>query len=117
MDLNKSNIDNLEERRILKKIISLAIALCFLSSILLYVPMLTVRADTLVGDLNGDGHVNILDAVLASNYFGWNSTNANWTVHVDPTYPNFTPSMADLNGDGVINILDLIILAQNFQTA
>jgi len=101
----------------LKKIISLAIVLCFLSSMLLWVPMLTVRADPLVGDLNGDGHVNILDAVLAANYFGWNSSNPNWNANVSSTYPNFLPSMADLNGDGVINILDLIILAQNFQTA
>jgi parallel beta-helix repeat protein len=54
------------------------------------------------GDVNLDGIVNILDAILTGNDFlkvwcqlGWNPRT-------------------DLNGDGVVNILDLIILANNF---
>jgi hypothetical protein len=54
------------------------------------------------GDLNADGIVNILDAVLLSNAFysvpGTSSWNAN----------------ADINGDNVVNILDAIILANHF---
>jgi len=85
----------------LKKIISLAIVLCLLSSMLLLVPILTVRA-TLVGDVNGDGHVNILDAILVANAFL--ST---------PSSPNWNPK-ADINGDGVVNILDAILVADHF---
>jgi hypothetical protein len=57
---------------------------------------------TIPGDINGDGTVNILDAVLLSNAFL--ST---------PGSPNWNPN-ADINGDGVVNILDAIILANHF---
>ena len=56
----------------------------------------------LVGDINGDGVVNILDAILLADAFGSVPGNTNWN-------PN-----ADLNGDGVVNILDAILLANNF---
>jgi hypothetical protein len=54
------------------------------------------------GDINGDGTVNILDAILLSNAFLSTPKSANWN-------PN-----ADINGDGVINILDAIIMSNNF---
>lgn len=56
----------------------------------------------LIGDLNGDGVVNLLDAIILGNAFG--ST---------PTSPNWNPN-ADLNGDGHVNILDSIILGSHF---
>ncbi len=61
-----------------------------------------VEARPLIGDVNGDGVVNILDAILLSNAFGKNST-----------HPKFDPD-ADLNSDGVVNILDAITLASHF---
>jgi parallel beta-helix repeat protein len=57
---------------------------------------------TIPGDINGDGTVNILDAVLLANAFL--ST---------PGSPNWNPN-ADINGDGIVNILDAIILANHF---
>jgi hypothetical protein len=54
------------------------------------------------GDLNGDNHVGIDDAIIMSNAFG--STNG--TLSYNP--------LADLNGDGIINILDTIMLASLF---
>jgi hypothetical protein len=54
------------------------------------------------GDLNGDGVVNILDAILLAN-----------AVDSTPGSPNWNP-LADLNGDGVVNILDAIIFGNNF---
>ena len=54
------------------------------------------------GDLNGDGVVNILDAILMSLAYG--ST---------PGAPNWNPD-ADLNGDNVVNILDAILLGNYF---
>lgn len=53
-------------------------------------------------DFNGDGHVNLLDAILMSNAFGTTTASLNWNA----TY--------DLNNDGAINILDMIILGKNF---
>jgi hypothetical protein len=61
-----------------------------------------VEARPLIGDVNGEGVVNILDAIRLSNAFGKNST-----------HPKFDPD-ADLNSDGVVNILDAITLANHF---
>ncbi|MGA3191841.1 MAG: dockerin type I domain-containing protein [Candidatus Bathyarchaeia archaeon] len=57
---------------------------------------------TIPGDINGDGTVNILDAIGLANSFLTNPSSANWN-------PN-----ADINGDNVVDILDAIILANNF---
>jgi parallel beta-helix repeat protein len=59
-----------------------------------YVPVL--------GDLNLDGWVNLLDAIEAASAFGSYPGHPNWN------------SQADLNHDNVANILDTIILANNF---
>jgi len=56
------------------------------------------------GDLNGDGTVNILDAIILSNAFGSTPGSTNWN-------PN-----AELNGDNTVNILDAILLSNNFGT-
>jgi hypothetical protein len=60
------------------------------------------NARAILGDLNGDGIVNIKDAIVAANAFG-----------SSPGSPNWNPD-ADLNGDGKINIIDFILLAANF---
>lgn len=57
---------------------------------------------TIPGDVNGDGIVNILDAITLANSFFATPASSNWN-------PN-----ADINGDGVVNILDAIILANHF---
>jgi parallel beta-helix repeat protein len=56
----------------------------------------------LFGDINKDGFVDILDAILLSVAFS--STPAN---------PEWNPQ-ADINKDGVVDILDAIILSGNF---
>lgn len=62
----------------------------------------TVRQNTLLGDINGDGVVDIYDAILLSNAF--NTT---------PSSPKWNPN-ADLNGDGAVDIYDAIIMANHF---
>lgn len=57
---------------------------------------------SLIGDVNQDGVVNVLDLVKVVMTFG-----------SDPTMPNWNPA-CDLNGDNVIDILDLAIVAANF---
>jgi PKD repeat protein len=62
----------------------------------------TVANSTLIGDINGDGIVNILDAILLSNAFNTKPGDQYWNPK------------ADLNGDGTVNILDAIILSNDF---
>jgi hypothetical protein len=57
---------------------------------------------TITGDINGDGRVDILDAIALSNSFLKRQGQA-----------GFNPA-ADINQDGVVNILDAIQLANNF---
>jgi hypothetical protein len=57
---------------------------------------------TIPGDINGDGVVDILDAIKLSLAFGLTLTSPRWNPY------------ADLNSDGVVNILDAIILANHF---
>jgi len=54
------------------------------------------------GDVNTDGTVNIVDALLISQYY----------VSLGP-YP-FDESVADVNGDKMINIIDALLVAQYY---
>ena len=56
-----------------------------------------VIPDTLMGDTNGDGSINIFDLVVLQNYL------ADDTVEIDL-------DAADINGDGIVNIYDLVAL-------
>jgi hypothetical protein len=62
----------------------------------------SLQVTLVVGDINLDGTVNILDAILLANAFGSVPGNSTWNPK------------ADLNNDGTVNILDAIILASNF---
>ena len=50
--------------------------------------------ETIVGDANGDGIVNILDLVLVASQIGESGK-----------------TVADINGDGTVNIQDLVVIA------
>ncbi len=56
----------------------------------------------LIGDLNTDGIVDILDAVQAASAFGFYPGHPRWN------------GQADLNHDNEVDIFDIIILANNF---
>jgi hypothetical protein len=53
---------------------------------------------TTIGDVNGDGIVNILDVVMASRIYDSHRGSPNWNP------------VCDFNGDGRINILDLVTI-------
>jgi len=57
---------------------------------------------TLRGDLNGDGKVDIFDALILAMAFGTSPGQPNWN------------SVADIKQDDTIDILDAIILSNNF---
>ena len=54
----------------------------------------TTSSESLKGDVNGDGVVNIQDLVLVASNYGQTGEN-----------------VADINGDGVVHIIDMIIVA------
>ena len=56
----------------------------------------------MVGDVNGDSHVDILDVALVDRSFGSNRDGQNYN------------SASDLNNDGKIDILDLAIVCGVF---
>ena len=55
-----------------------------------------------LGDVNHDGNVDIVDALLVAQY----------TVDLDPQ--PFYPEQADVNEDGLINIIDALLIAQYY---
>lgn len=56
----------------------------------------------LLGDINLDGFVDVMDAIQAANSFGSSPGQSNWN------------EAADFNRDSIVDIYDLIILAGNF---
>ena len=53
----------------------------------------------ILGDVNGDFHINVLDVVALMQYI------------LNPQdYPDFPIEKADMNGDGVANVLDAVAL-------
>jgi len=56
----------------------------------------------ILGDVNGDGMVDIFDVVLIAIAFGSKPGDDNWNA------------IADLNNDGIVDIFDVVLLAQNF---
>ena len=63
------------------------------------------KTETITGDTNNDGVVDIFDVVVAALAFG--------TKPGDPHWNHF----ADINGDGTVNIYDLVSIARNFGEA
>ena len=56
----------------------------------------------LLGDVNNDGFIDIVDALLTAQYY----------VGLDPT--GFHPELADVNADGFIDIVDALLIAQYY---
>jgi hypothetical protein len=59
----------------------------------------TVR---LLGDVNGDGRVDMKDIAMVARAFGSTSSSPNWNP------------AADINGDGTVSMKDIAIVARNF---
>ena len=55
-----------------------------------------------MGDVNGDGHVNILDAVVLSLAWSGKPSDPQWNIKTD------------LNHDGIINLLDGVRASVNW---
>ncbi len=66
--------------------------------------LVEVALEMMPGDANGDGMINVLDAILVGNYY----------VGDSPEFICF--DNADVNSDGVIDILDIIAIINIFQS-
>ena len=62
--------------------------------------IIILGTEHLIGDINHDGAINILDAVEFAHAFGSTPSGPRWNLH------------ADLNGDNTINILDATMLSK-----
>ena len=67
--------------------------------------VLTIR---LLGDINGDGKVDITDVATAAKAFGSKPGNPRWNPDADITGIEY------LVPDGVVNIMDIALIAKNF---
>jgi hypothetical protein len=63
---------------------------------------------SIVGDINLDGHVTILDVVLAASQYMLKSS--------DPHYNSTIVGRADYNLNGVVDIMDLVTIVKNYGT-
>ena len=60
--------------------------------------------DKRMGDVNGDGHCDVVDLLLFANTWGLSKGNASYDQR------------CDLNGNNTVNVVDLLILADTFGT-
>jgi archaellum component FlaC len=70
--------------------------------LVLFILILGSAVFALTGDVNNDGAVNIIDALLTAQY------------SVGLPLSNFDTSAADVNGDCVVNIIDGLLIAQYY---
>jgi hypothetical protein len=67
--------------------------------------------DHLLGDLNRDGVVNILDVNIVSAAYGSHGPNYDYTG--EPASPNWNP-VADLTNSNVVNALDMALVLSEY---
>ena len=92
-----------EGRYLQKRLVSIMLlSMIVLGFSLLVLGVQLTRADALVGDLNGDGKVDVKDLAILAKAFGSSPSNPRWN------------SACDLNGDGIVDILDAGIILKNF---
>ena len=75
--------------------------LAILALVVLAVAVAVCPAKAILGDINGDGKVDMKDIAIVAKAFG-----------ATPSGPRWNPA-ADVNGDSVVNMLDIAIVASN----
>lgn len=73
-----------------------------LLSIGIFSVVVVARTRSILGDVNGDGIIDITDVVIVALAFGTEVGDPDWNA------------LADLNNDWVIDIVDIVIIAINF---
>ena len=101
----------------MRKSISLAtIFLVCMASVLPMVLMAkpTKAADPLLGDVDGNGVVDIHDLAEAAKAYGsYGPDGPDHQVPGTPASSNWNPA-ADFDGNNIVDILDLLVIVKNF---
>ena len=85
----------------MKKIIAITLALVFAFGMLCAVPASAAGADTVYGDVNGDGSVTPLDAIILMRYLsGWSGYSIDTAA-------------SDIDLSGSVNAKDSVILIRH----
>jgi hypothetical protein len=77
------------------KAVGILVLFCIVLS---YIP----HVHAIAGDINGDGKVDVADALLLAKAFGSNPSSPSWNAN------------ADLDGNGIVDIFDALLLVSNF---
>jgi len=85
-----------------KTINGITLAILFVAFAMLAFSLQRAKANGLIGDVDGNGVVNMDDLRLAAKAFGSTSTSPRWNPD------------ADINLDGKIDMKDLYIIVANF---
>jgi len=87
-----------------KRVLSCLLLSLLFSSLLIFAVQFRTgsSATAILGDINGDGSVNLLDLRILASAFGSGSVDPRWN------------SNADINGDGKVDLGDLVILAAHY---
>ncbi len=94
---------NLGERKLVKRIIlRIALVLIVFNVTMFAFSIHPANACGIVGDLNGDGTVNMDDLFIVAEAYGSYLGHPRWN------------SRADINGDDEVNIVDLFLIAKHF---
>jgi endoglucanase len=75
--------------------------LAILALAVLVVAVAVCPAKAILGDVNGDGKVDMKDIAIVAKAFG-----------ATPSAPRWNPA-ADVNGDMAVNMVDIAIVASN----
>lgn len=71
-------------------------------------------ADPLLGDVDGNGVVDIRDLAEAAKAYGsYGPDGPNHQVPGTPASSNWNP-VADFDGNNIVDILDLLVIVKNF---
>ena len=78
-------------------------------ALLALLPAVVLADGLMEGDFNGDGHVNIIDAMNVAQY----TVDRDATAGIMPFVPTAENLLCgDVNDDGATNIIDAMIIAQ-----
>jgi hypothetical protein len=101
VEFNREFLNNLfEEGKTMSRRSFYLFVFSMLTVMILVVP---IRANTTsLGDVNGDGRVDLKDLVIVAKAYGSSMGNSNWNVN------------ADIDGDGTVSYRDVAILQAYF---
>lgn len=114
LSYSRFRIGNKGERELRKSISLATILLMCMATVLPIVLLAKPVKAPLLGDVDGNGVVDIRDLSEAAKAYGsYGPDGPNYQSPGTPASPNWDPA-ADLDGNNKVDILDLLIVIKNF---